>query len=396
MNPLDFAVRDRDEVWAGVRAVAAHAAQGAVERDRTGQLAHHVFADIRQHAFTRLRIPAEHGGFGGTIRDVIAVAIELACADPSITQALRAHYAFIETLREPTVPDTERQRWLQVLADGQLVSNAISERGTERPKDITTAVTAVGGKLVLNGTKFYTTGSAFADLLTVLALDEHGEPATYLIPTARAGVEIIDDWDGMGQRTSASGTTNFVDVPVHSADKLHTDTAVGSFGLSTSSSFRQLYLAAIIAGIARNALGDVVELIRSSGGRVAQYSLTDHRRDDPYVQDEVGRIAGLTYAASTTVLAAATALDHAIDKATIAAAAVEVAQAQVIASSAVHEIGTAIFETSGASGTSAARSLDRHWRNARTLSTHNPLSYKRKAIGNYLINEAEPPGNGYF
>jgi hypothetical protein len=39
--------------------------------------------------------------------------------------------------------------------------------------------------------------------------------------------------------------------------------------------------------------------------------------------------------------------------------------------------------------------FDRHWRNARTLSLHNPLDFKSMHAGDYLVNGNLPPVDSY-
>ena len=46
----------------------------------------------------------------------------------------------------------------------------------------------------------------------------------------------------------------------------------------------------------------------------------------------------------------------------------------------------------GASATSTAKGLDRHWRNAQTVATHNPIAFRARALGDYLINGTLPEG----
>jgi alkylation response protein AidB-like acyl-CoA dehydrogenase len=80
----------------------------------------------------------------------------------------------------------------------------------------------------------------------------------------------------------------------------------------------------------------------------------------------------------------------------LADAAVVVAQAQLIAERLTLDAAQGLFDTGGASATARKLNLDRHWRNARTVASHNPLDYKAHAVGDYLVNGAPPPANGYF
>lgn len=95
-------------------------------------------------------------------------------------------------------------------------SNAITDAHGKAPSSADTTLLAdASGTLRLNGYKFYSTGTLFADVIAVSAIDAEGRDLQALVPTDRAGVEPFDDWDGFGQRLTASGGTRFTDVAVH-------------------------------------------------------------------------------------------------------------------------------------------------------------------------------------
>ncbi|MCW2557600.1 MAG: acyl-CoA dehydrogenase, partial [Mycobacterium sp.] len=50
----------------------------------------------------------------------------------------------------------------------------------------------------------------------------------------------------------------------------------------------------------------------------------------------------------------------------------------------------------GASASSRQRNLDRHWRNIRTITLHNPVAYKARVIGENLLHGTALPANAYF
>ena len=53
-----------------------------------------------------------------------------------------------------------------------------------------------------------------------------------------------------------------------------------------------------------------------------------------------------------------------------------------------------LFELAGSRATLAEFNLDRHWRNARVHTLHDPVRWKYHAIGNYYLNDANPPRRG--
>jgi alkylation response protein AidB-like acyl-CoA dehydrogenase len=228
--------------------------------------------------------------------------------------------------------------------------------------------------------------------------------ASAIIPVTRAGVEIIDDWDGFGQRLTGSGTTILRDVRVE-ADEVVPDTEGHFFTQSYTGPVPQLVLTAINAGILRGILSDAAALVRRRERSYA-HAASERPADDPILQVTVGQIASNAFAAEATVLAAADALDRLdvaradADAARFAAAtheaALQTSKAKVIVDELAIRSAGLLLDVGGASATKQSYNLDRHWRNARTLASHNPGSYKARAIGDHVINGTPLPVNGFF
>ncbi|MHC9296002.1 acyl-CoA dehydrogenase family protein [Mycobacterium sp. LTG2003] len=369
----------------------------AAERDRV--LQHGAVDRLRAAGLLNLRVPARYGGPGGSAREVLAVVIEIARASSNVAQALRAHFGYSERLLSNRATEAERRRWFARINDGLVFGNAITDGTGKSPSSADTTVLAdANGVLRLNGYKFYSTGSLFADVIAVSAVDADGQDVQVVVPTDRPGVELFDDWDGFGQRLTASGGTRFRDVQVH-PDEVTTVSDGGHLGHSTT--FLQLYLAAVAAGIAHRVLDDAVGYVRDKA-RPAAHSLADTAAGDPFVLEAVGDIAADAAAANALVLGAADSIDavvdggHEHDGQALAELAITVAQAQLVAERLTLSAAQRLFDTGGASATARALNLDRHWRNARTVASHNPLAYKAHAAGNYAVNGVWPPANGYF
>lgn len=252
--------------------------------------------------------------------------------------------------------------------------------------------------LRLNGYKFYSTGTLFADVIAVSALDADGRDVQVIIPAARTGVELFDDWDGFGQRTTASGGTRFTEVEVRPEEVV---TVSEGTTLGHGTAFLQLYLASVAVGIAYAVFDDTVDYVRTKA-RPASHSVADSAATDPFVLQAVGDISASASSAEAIVLTAADAIDRLVgqglqhDPDAVADAAVTVAKAQLVAERLTISAAERLFDTGGASATARALNLDRHWRNARTVATHSPLAYKAYAAGNYAVNGVRPPANGYF
>ena len=255
----------------------------------------------------------------------------------------------------------------------------------------------------LNGTKYYSTGTLYSDYVLVRTADSAGVNAAALIPVNREGIELIDDWDGLGQRLTATGTTHFRNVPVKRQEVVF-DAPDAGYGIPYSNTFAQLFLTAINAGIARATLRDATALVQSRK-RTFYYAPAEIPTDDPLLQQTVGQIASGAFAAETVVLAAAEALDVATDAfdagdadAVEAAhrAALLSAKAKIVADEFAIRGGSLLFDVGGASATKKVTNFDRHWRNARTLSSHNPTTYKARSIGQYEISGTPLPAKGFF
>jgi alkylation response protein AidB-like acyl-CoA dehydrogenase len=367
------------------------------ERDRV--LQYSAVERLRRTGVLGLRVPVRYGGPGGSVRDVITAVVQLARGSSNVAQALRAHFGFSERLLSNRATEAEREHWLPVIESGAVFGNAITDAKGKSPSSTgTTLLADATGVLRLNGFKFYSTGTLFADHIAVSAVDAEGQDLQAIVPTVREGVELYDDWDGFGQRLTASGSTRFTDVVVHPVE---VTTVSDGNHLGHSTTFLQLYLAGVTAGIARAVLDDAVTYVHEKA-RPAAHSLADSAREDPFVLEAVGEIAAEASAAEALVLSAAEAIDdvvdggHHDDGAALAELAIEVAKAQLIAERLALSAAHRLFDTGGASATARTLNLDRHWRNARTVASHNPLAYKAHASGNFAINGVWPPANGYF
>ena len=372
-------------------------ADAAAERDRV--LQYGAVERIRRAGLLGLRVPQRHGGPGGRVRDVLFAVIQIARGSSNVAQSLRAHYGFTERLLSNRATESERERWFPVLNAGLVFGNAITDLNGKAPSSAdTTLLVDAAGVLRLTGHKFYSTGTLFADVIAVSAVDSLGRDLQAIVPTNRRGVELFDDWDGFGQRLTASGGTRFTDVEVH-PDEVTTVSDGRHLGHGTG--FLQLYLAAVAAGIAHATADDAVAYVRDRA-RPASHSVAATAAQDPFVLEAVGEIAAHAAAAEALVLAAADAIDELTedgrqdDATALADLAIVIAKAQLVAERLTLAGAQRLFDTGGASATARALNLDRHWRNARTVASHNPLVYKAHVTGDYLVNGTWPPANGYF
>ena len=387
-----------------IDALLGRIAEGAADRERERVLPFAQIDLIRKARLGALRLPTESGGAGLSIRALFEIVIGLGEADANVAHILRNHFSVVERLvRRPK--DDQHRQWQKAVADGAIIGLAATELDTPKVGNVTpnTTLTSDGDDYLLNGTKYYSTGTLYSDYVLVRTADASATNAAVLTPVNREGIELIDDWDGLGQRLTATGTTHFRNVRVKRQEVVF-DAPDTGYGIPYSNTFAQLFLTAINAGIARAVLRDASALVRTRK-RTFYYAPSEVPADDPLLQQTVGQIASGAFAAETVVLAAAEALDAATDafdagdeNAVDAAhkAALLSAKAKIVADEFAIRSGSLLFDVGGASATKKATNFDRHWRNARTLASHNPNTFKARSIGQYEISGTPLPAKGFF
>ncbi|GBD46832.1 acyl-CoA dehydrogenase [Methylopila sp. Yamaguchi] len=382
----------------------ASIAEGAAERDRERIHPYAIIDLIRQNRIGALRLSPAEGGYGISLRQLLGTVIRLAAADPNVAHALRNHFAFVDRFaRSPRAPN--REKWVTLVASGAIfgLGNTELSSATIGGAPYETRLTPDGDGYRLDGTKYYSTGTLYADHVIVRAAAPGDLAASAIIPVTREGVELVDDWDGAGQRLTGSGTTVLRNVRVE-PDEVVLDTPAVGYGLPYANTLAQLLVTGIVAGILRNVLDDAVALLGSRKDRHFYYAAVPRAADDPLLQGIVGEISAAAFAAETVVLAAADALDEltaARDAGrpaeTLAQdAAAASAKAKLIVDELTLKNASRLFDVGGASATKRVKNLDRHWRNARTLASHNSGSLKAAALGANVLTGAPLPSKGFF
>jgi alkylation response protein AidB-like acyl-CoA dehydrogenase len=380
-------------------------AAGAEQRERDLDPPFEVIGWIKEAGLGRLRIPVEEGGGGSSVRELFATVIALAEADSNVAHILRTHYWFVEQQLASPEPD-DRARGIALLNSGALVGNGFSEQ-SKRPVGLyfDTAFTHdPSGGYRLNGAKYYSTGTLYSDYTQIWAAAPDGRIAGAVIPLDREGVTIEDDWDGFGQRLTATGTTRLSNVYVSEEEFFDLGEPDGPQPPSYYGAFLQLYLQAVTAGILRSVRNDAVALAKRRARNFSHATPPQSPSDDRQVLQVVGEIAADAFAAEAIVLRAAESLQDAFDSVVDGAPTQEAAEAAQLAAAEAkvavdgfsYATAAKLFDVGGASATQSLYNLDRHWRNVRTISTHNPTFLKASAIGDHITNGASFPANAYF
>ncbi|MQB40994.1 acyl-CoA dehydrogenase family protein [Rhizobium sp. ICMP 5592] len=383
---------DLAALLAKVPELAAEIAKEAARRDLERELPFEAFRLFREAGLGTLRIPVDLGGPGGSVVDYIEMIMAIGAADSNVAHALRSHFNFTEGLLLNPNTALDRTQLGRVLS-GKLFGGAHTEQGTKRPGEVTARLTKSGDNYRLNGRKWYATGTAFSDFASFSARNEEDQLVGVLLPVDRKGITILDDWDGMGQRLTASGGVLLEDVEVlpHEISTRGLNTLVGRH----ASTLRQLHLAASMAGAVRGVLAEGTDYVRRQA-RSTAHSAAETANTDPFVQKILGEIAAGSFAVDTLIRESARALDRTVaafsegDPEKLEAALIEsaltTARTQIVTSQLALAAATNVFELGGGSATSRHLNLDRHWRNIRTVLNHNPLLHKARVVGDYYIN----------
>lgn len=348
---------------------------------------------LKDFRFGAITLPQTLGGAGASIADLFTAVIRLAEADPELAHIFRAHFMTVESLLKEE--GAGRDSILKEVRQGALIGNAYTENSKHQAGGgkYDTTLAKVGDQYVLNGEKAFTTGTYYADYTEVTAMLD-GEPIKVIIPVKRVGVTVYDDWDGFGQKMTGSGTTTFDHVSV-TADEIFPSNDTNE----TYSPIPHLYLQGIIAGILKRIVTDAVDVVRKRKRSFA-HGNTEDLKQDPQLQQIIGELSSFAFAAESMVLAAARSIDEARSASASKEAAHEAAlngsKVKVAIEQLAFQAATAIFEVGGASATKQSAGLDRHWRNIRTLASHNPTLYKARVIGNYHLNGELLPSTAYF
>lgn len=379
-----------------LRPIFARIREGAVERDLHRRLPHEEIAWLREAGLARIRLPRAHGGQDATLVELFSLLVELGAADTNVVNALRAHLGFVEDVLNSR-ETAWRNFWLLKLSQGDLIGSGASETGDAKVGTLSTRLQRGPQGLRLNGQKFYTTGSLFADWINAVADDDQGTPQLLQVPRGAPGVEIVDDWNGFGQALTASGTARFTDVAI---DEAWINPAGVRFPYAVA--FYQLVHLASLAGIGRALADDLAQRVHQRD-RVYSHGNSAHVSQDPQILQVVGRVRAAAYGAGALTQLASRALDrslqaHAREDATeeerqraTVAAHVEVDQSVSVVTQLVLDASTDLFDALGASAALRPAGLDRYWRNARTISSHNPRVYRERQVGAFAVNGTPPP-----
>ncbi|ALE56599.1 monooxygenase [Burkholderia sp. HB1] len=384
-------IADDAEAIAVAHELAVRLARDAAQRDRERRLPHEEIEWFSQSGLWAITVPKAYGGAGVSFVTLTEVIKIVAAADPSLGQLPQNHFGLVDVISLTGTEEQKRYFFAQIVS-GKRFGNGFSEKGTKHVLDLKTRVRRDGDDYVVDGTKFYSTGALFAHFVPVLGLDDERKGWLAYIPKGTPGLNVIDDWSGFGQRTTASGTVVLegVRVPASHVFPAH---RVSDFP-TLNGPVSQIIQAAIDAGIAQAAVNDTLTFVRTRS-RPWIDSNVERAGDDPLTVREIGHLHIQLHAAEALLERAARTLDAIAAKGDtseddVALASVAVGEAKVLTTEIALLASEKLFELAGTQSTLSEHNLDRHWRNARTHTLHDPVRWKYHLVGNYYLNGVKP------
>jgi alkylation response protein AidB-like acyl-CoA dehydrogenase len=345
--PSASRIDSEEQAIAVAREYAAGIAEGAIARDRSGAVARRELAAFDCSGLLGITVPRSHGGAEVAPRTLSEVIRTIAAVDPAIAQVPQSHFLFVDVLRASGSAEQQRRLFESVL-DGGRLGNALAERGGQHAQDLRVRLLAgPGGELLLSGRKYYCTGAITSRWIAVTALSDADQRLKAVFVARDAvGVEVDEDWSAMGQRATVSGSAVFDGVVVDP------------------------------------------ELVIDYQGVF----------EDPHMMLRYGRLATQVRAAQALLEWAGDTLAEVglapADAQAAARGSLAVAQAKAFASEVAVLVASDLFALTGTSGADARHDLDRHWRNARTHSVHDPGDWKYRHVAGFELEGTLPPSHG--
>lgn len=387
-------IRDDAEAIEIAQRLATEFARDAALRDREGILPLNELDAFSQSGLWAMAIPKIYGGAGVSWVTVAKVIAIISAADSALGQLPQNHLAGVAHLVADG-SEAQKQELLGEVLAGLRWGNAFSEKNSRTVADFQTRFQREGDDVVINGEKFYATGALLAHRIHAVALDDQDRAHLIVLDRNTPGVTIINNWSSFGQRTTASGTVLLENVraplscviPAYQA--FERPTAAGPIS--------QIIQAAVDVGIARGTIEDTLHFVRERS-RPWIDSGQERASDDHFTLAAVGDLKIRLHAAEALLWRAGEAIDLALqqpDESTVAAATVATAEAKVLTTEIAILAGNKLFELAGTRATLQEFNLDRHWRNARTHTLHDPVRWKYYHVGNYYLNGTPPPRHAW-
>jgi len=389
-------LRNDAEALSAAHELAQVARLLAARRDQQRKLPWAEIEHFTRSGLGSISIPREYGGPQVSFVTLAEVFAIISAADPALGQIPQNHFGILHVL-QGAASERQKKQLFQSVLDGWRIGNGGPERGTKNTLDLKARITAKDDGYVISGQKFYSTGALFAHWVAVKALNDDGKVVMAFVRRGTEGLRIVDDWSGFGQRTTASGTVLLDQVAVDAELVVETWRLGETPGIQGAVS--QLIQAAIDAGIARGAIDDTISFVRERS-RPWIDAKVERASDDLYVIADIGKLKIELHAAEALLRKAGQVLDQVsaapITAQSAARASIAVAEAKVLTTEISLLASEKLFELAGSRATLAEFNLDRHWRNARVHTLHDPVRWKYHAVGAYHLNGTLPSRHSWI
>ena len=389
-------LRTDNEALEAARALAVSAREHAGKRDQQRKLPWSLVEEFTRSGLGSISIAREFGGPQVSFVTLAEVFAIISAADPALGQIPQNQVGILSLIAATATRAQKEQLFASVL-QGWRIGNAGPERGSKNTLDLKARITAEGDDFAISGQKFYSTGALFAHWVAVKALNDEGKQVMAFVRRGTPGLRVVDDWSGFGQRTTASGTVLLNKVRVEA--ELVVDSSRLNDAPNIQGAVSQLIQAAIDLGIARGAIADTISFVRERS-RPWIDAKVERNSDDPYVIADIGKLHIELHAAEALLRKAGRVLDEVsaapIDAPGAARASIAVAEAKVLSTELSLLASEKLFELAGSRASLAEFNLDRHWRNARVHTLHDPVRWKYHAIGAYRLNGTLPARHSWI
>ena len=389
-------LRTDNEALEAAHTLAASAREHAGKRDQQRKLPWSLIEAFTRSGLGSISIAREFGGPQVSFVTLAEVFAIISAADPALGQ-IPQNQVGILSLIAATATQAQKEQLFSSVLQGWRIGNAGPERGSKNTLDLKARIIADGDDFAINGQKFYSTGALFAHWIAVKAVNDEGRQVMAFVRRGTPGLRVVDDWSGFGQRTTASGTVLLNNVRVEAEQVV--DSSRLNDAPNIQGAVSQLIQAAIDLGIARGAIADTLSFVRERS-RPWIDAKVERNSDDPYVIADIGKLHIELHAAEALLRKAGRVLDEvsaaAIDAPGAARASIAVAEAKVLSTELSLLASEKLFELAGSRASLAEFNLDRHWRNARVHTLHDPVRWKYHAIGAYRLNGTLPARHSWI
>lgn len=386
---------DHAKAWASLEELCRSVQATAAERDRQGGHAAHERELIRASGLLHLTTPASLGGAGANWQTFYRTLRQLAQADSALAHLYAFHHLQVATILIYGSASQQSRLLSETVQKNLFWGNALN------PSDRRATATETTGGFLIRGPKSYCSGSVGSDRMTLSAWHEPSQSFLIgVVATQQQGVLVSGDWQAFGQKQTDSGTVTFEQVFIPHNDVLVLPGSQATAWHTLRAQLAQHILGSLYAGLAAGALYAGLEYTREVT-RAWSASGVNRVVDDPFTQLRYAELWLQAKASTALSDSASRLIDHAFSQGQALTAtergevAVAVAEAKVVSHRAAMEISSRFFELTGASSTTTARALDRFWRNARVHTLHDPVDYKLRDIGRYVLEGQFPEPTAY-